>query len=431
MWDKTMGKRGRGFIRVFEAVLFTFLLFGILIPNFFRYYDPNDWASAKNKMAAQDMLFALEKNQTFDEVFAPDSRSSGLSIDILKEIFAEGLKNNTEKAFPASYDFEYEVKNVPPSRISIGCLCNESDIDWLKSKILTPSHTTSEFSITHIAPNNLSDSFDMFIIFGQQNLEPYRSDITSMLNLGKGFVLVANLSSEPDNMTKELFDTNYNGGPNANANFQFTDMMNPTTCGISKRYAENLIRIYTQEVSLSGKLYLKGNSYDVAQNPENNCINISSCSPCLRENQSCLISGVANITLYQIDPLYAEWADIKLSSISSNSRNYTFSDYAPLSASIGKNTLLADGTHALANAVLGNYSTTYETEPRRFWIYQYGSSKDDLNLMLKTGIIWSSGEHFFLFKKEIPGKRVVATHFYTGLRSNNIPFSVSLYTWGY
>jgi hypothetical protein len=98
---------------------------------------------------------------------------------------------------------------------------------------------------------------------------------------------------------------------------------------------------------------------------------------------------------------------------------------------IGKSTVLSDGTSAIANAALGGYSISYETEPRRFWIYQYDSSQDDLNLMLKTGIMWSSGEHFFLFKKAIPDKRIVATHFYTGLNGNNIPFSVSLYAWGY
>jgi hypothetical protein len=424
-------KKKIGFIRVFEIVLFTFLLFGILVPNFFRYSDFNEWESAKNLLISHDLLFALEKNKVLDDVLITDPQTDGYNISYAHLQDQEKIKNISEKVLPVIYDFEYEVKNVPASRISIGCACTDTQIQWLKEKILTPSYPTYEFAINIVPLNNLSTRWDTFVIFGQQNLEPYRNNITEMLKNGKGFVLIGDITSPPDNMTKELFDIDYSGGSSGEVNFQFKNLSDPVTSGIAKRYVGNLIRINTLDANLAGKLYLRNNEYVVVQDPGHNCINISSCSQCLHENETCSIANVANITLYMIDPLYNKWADIKISSSSANKRNYVFQDRVPLSVENTKSTMLSDSSHSMANAVMGSYSLSYELEPRRFWIYNYNESRDDLNLILKTGIIWSSGEHYFVFNKVIPDKRDVATHFYTGLRNDSIPFTVKLYTWGY
>jgi len=424
-------KRKIGFIRVFEMVLFTFLIFGVLLPNFFRYSDFNEWDSAKNLIVSHDLLFALEKNKIFDDALITDPQTDGYNISYAHAMDEEKIKNISEKVLPVIYDFEYEVKNVPASRISIGCVCSDSQVQWLKEKILTPSYPTYEFAISIVPLDNLSARWDTFIIFGQKNLEPYRNNITEMLRNGKGFVLIGNITTPPDNMTKELFGIDYSGGSSSDVNFQFKNFSDPTTSGLSKRYIGNLIRINTLDVNLTGKLYLRNSDYLVMQDPANHCINISSCSSCLHENETCSITNVANITLYMIDPLYNKWVDVKISSALENKRNYRFLDRAPLTVKSTKSTILSDGSNSMANAVMGDYSLAYETEPRRFWIYNYNSSRDDLNLILKTGIIWSSGEHYFIFNKLVPDKRDVATHFCTGLRDNNIPFTVKLYTWGY
>ncbi|MGC9310830.1 MAG: hypothetical protein ACP5E4_03870, partial [Candidatus Aenigmatarchaeota archaeon] len=114
-------------------------------------------------------------------------------------------------------------------------------------------------------------------------------------------------------------------------------------------------------------------------------------------------------------------------------RDYAYFDRVPFRISKSGSTVLTDisGTYAFANARVLDYSTGYETLPRTFWIYDYDRTKDDLNLLLKTGIIWSSGEHYFVFGKTVPGRRTVATHFYTELNGNGIPFMVKLHIWGY
>jgi hypothetical protein len=86
----------------------------------------------------------------------------------------------------------------------------------------------------------------------------------------------------------------------------------------------------------------------------------------------------------------------------------------------------------LANArILENYTLSYEKEPRVFWIYDFNKTRDDLKLLLKTAIIWASGEHFFIFNKDIPENTRYCVHYYSGLKDNNIPFMVKLFYWGY
>lgn len=421
MWVNA--KEKKGFIRVLEIVLFTFLVFGVLMSNFFQYRDSNDWESAKRLALSHDMLFAFESNKTFENVLAVEPYSYG------PESYRTDLLNGTtQKVFPIVYDFEYEIKNVPPPRIVVGCLCNSSQLEWLKS-ILEPNK--SLYMVVEPEPGNFSELFHTYVIFGDKNLEPYRKNITAALMNGTGFVLISDISSPPDNMTRELFGINYTGGPVQKANFRFDNTSGAVSAGISKRYIQAAKRIKTDGPGLTGKIHLKGQEYNVSQVPSGDCVNISSCPDCLAEGKSCLIPDVAKISLIRIDPSASRWIDIKISSASDNPRDYEFTDNAPLNVLRGAHTILYYEDKALANALIGAYSHSYETEPRRFWIYDYNKSDDDLNLLLKTGIIWSTGEHFFISRKDIPKKRMVATHFFTSLRNNSIPFTVKLYSWGY
>ena len=413
----------KGFIRVLEVVLFTFLVFGVLMSSFFKYSDSNDWSGVQRLALSHDLLFAFEKEKAFESVLAPLPYSYGPNIYNINP-----LNGTTEKILPTIYDYEYEVKNVPPPRISIGCICDSYQADWLRS-ILEPNR--SLYTVTILNQGNFSDLFQTFVIFGGKNLEPYRENITAALEEGKGFVLVSNFSSQPDNMTRELFGIKYTGGSYQDVSFRFDDSSGTVPAGISKRYINALRRVRTEGENFTGKLYLKDRTYSVSQVLEINCVNISLCSGCLREGESCTIANTAKISLFKKDLSALRWIDIKINSESQNPRDYIFRDYVPLNVERGRDSLLYYGNYAMANAVVGGYGYSYETEPRRFWIYDYDKNHDDLNLLLKTGIIWSTGEHFFISRKEIPEKRTVATHFFTGLRNNSIPFTVKLYTWGY
>ncbi len=422
----------KGFIRIIEIIIFSSILFVLLLPNFFYYSDVNEWSEVNNLIICNDLLYSIERNNIFDEVLDPFVKNLDIDTEHQKDL--KLLKNITENVFPVFTDYEYEIKNVAPYKISIGCNCTQDQIRWLNKKILTPSYPTAKFEIEQANLNNLSSKYDLFIIFGKVNLSKQiiKSNIISMLEKGKGLVLIRNFSSEPDSFTKELFGIDFSGAGYSTNSLNFNNLSNPRTTRIAKRFVNNLIRINTSD----GKTVLHIRDKNFKINVTETNANIENCTPAtIKENQSCIISGIANITLFQIDPFnmdwikpeLEEWIDIKLSG-TSNKRDYIFYDTFPQTVKKNNHTILSSGSKSGANArSVKEYSKSYENEPRVFWIYDYNKTKDDLNLLLKTGIIWASGEHYFVFNKKIPEKRNYCIHFYSGLNGNNIPFLVKLY----
>ncbi len=418
----------KGFIRVVEVVIFSFVLFVLLMPTFFYYSDTNEWGEVNNLLLCNDLLYSIERNNTFDSILNPFVENLKFGQEHDKDI--ELLNNITEKVFPVAIDFEYEIKNVAPYEISIGCNCTQTQINWLSKEILTPSYPTAEFSIEQVSLNNLSSKYDLFIIFDDVNLSKpaIKSNITAMLERGKGLVLIRNFFSEPDNFTQELFGIDFSGVGYSINNLEFSNLSTPKTGRIAKRFINNLIRINTSGPGDTGKIHLKNKTYDV--NVSGDSVNITNCSSIISEGESCIIDGVTNITLFQIDPLFKNWIDIKISALS-NPRNYIFMDDFSTNVNENNYTILSGGSKAAANTrVLESYSQSYENEPRTFWTHNYNRTRDDLNLLLKTGIIWASGEHYFVFNRKITDKRNYCQHFYSGLDGNNIPFLVKLYFFG-
>lgn len=426
----------KGFVRVIEIIIFSFILFVLLMPNFFYYSDTNGWSKVNTLILCNDLLYSLERNKTFDDVLNPFIENSKFKQEHDRDI--ELLNNITEKVFPVAVDFDYEIKNVAPYEILIGCNCTEIQKKWLEEKILTPSYPFVDNSIDPVSLSNLNDSkYDLFIIFGEVNLSKpaIKSNITAMLKKGKGFVLIRNFLSEPDQFTKNIFGIELSGSGFSTNDLKFNNLSNPKTAGIAKRFVNNLIRINLSDGQ--GQINLKNMSFKINATREN--VSIENCTPsCIDEGENCSISiANTNITLYQIDPLPEhwttgdeEWIDIKISGIS-NPRDYVFYDTFPTNVNKNNYTILSFGTNAIVNArVLENYSNSYENEPRIFWIYDYNKTRDDLNLLLKTGIIWASGEHYFVFDRKITDKRNYCQHFYSGINGNNIPFLVKLYFFG-
>ena len=420
----------KGFIRVIEIIIFSVILFFLIIPTFFYYSEENDWGEINNLILCNDLLYSMERNKTFDNILNPFDEDLGFYEEHEKDL--ELLRNITEKVFPVVFDFEYEIKNVAPYKISIGCNCTSGQITWLNNTILTSSYPTAEFNIEPIALSNLSanlsefnaSKYDLFIIFGEKDLSTYQSNITAMLELGKGFVLIRDFSSAPDIFTEEIFGIDYSGGVSSIRELKFNDLSTPRTAGIAKRFVNNLVRIDTSGIGNTGEIQLKDETYGV--DVSGTKVNITNCSPIISEGQTCTITGVGKISLSMIGPS-DNWIDIKISGVS-NPRDYRFYDTFPQTVNKNEYTILSYSTKTGANArVLESYSNSYETEPRTFWIYDYDKNDDDLNLLLKTGIIWASGEHYFVFDRKITDKRNYCQHFYSGMGGNNIPFLVKLY----
>jgi len=425
----------KGFIRILELIIFSFIIFGLMMPTFFYYSNENDWVEVNNLMICNDLLNSLEKSNVFDDVLITDPLTDGANLSKEHNLDMELLYNLTSKAFPVAFDFGYEIKNVPKYNISIGCNCTPAQIAWLNKNILTPSYPTAEFNIEQVNLDNLSSEKDLFIIFGINNLSVYQSNITEKLREGNGFVLIRDFSAAPDDFTKEIFGLNYSNIGSAVLDLKFTNLSDSKISGIAKRFKNKLTRVNT--TSGIGTLYLKDLNYKINATQTN--VNITGCSPLnISEGETCSILGVGNIILYQIDPVAAdwtgpaeEWIDIKISGIS-NPRDYTFRDNFPRDLAKNNYTVLSNGNYAaVSKRTLSKYSLSYGNEPRTFWIYDYNQNKEDLNLLLKTGIIWASGEHYFVSERGIPDKKNRCTYFSSGLGGNKEPYLINLYFWSY
>ncbi len=415
----------------------------MLVPNFLYFTETMDISGTKNSILCNDLLFSIRASNIFDDVLITDPFTDSENLREEHEADKELLLNLTKKVFPMTVDFEYEIKNVAPYQIAIGCNCTIEQMNWLMQNILTPSYPTAEYALGQVSLSNLSDNHDLFILFESANLSDPAiiSNITEMLEKGKGFVLIRDITEYEDDFTKELFEMEtIVAAGHPNKKLEFNNLSKPETAAIAKRFVNNLIRIDTPYVNFNeGTLNLKNKTYFVKQNSTENCTYIQNCSDCLSEGKSCVISGVANITLYQIDPLISggtiidEWLDIKISGIS-NKRDYRFMDKVPNTVKKSNHTILMGKNSnpvAATARIADEYSTDYFNRPRVFWIYDYNKEKTDLNLFLKTGIIWASGEHYSIHGSNTLKTVASCTHFYTGLRGNNIPFTVKLYYGGY
>lgn len=412
----------KGLVRVIEVVLFSFILFTIILPNLLPEIpiDRNRWEEVVAYTICNDLLSSMALNRTLEDVLIPEN-----SLEYAED--KELLENLTTDIFPPMMDFDYEVKGVPAYNISVGIKsgCN------IPNEVFKPNYPPLNFSITTLNATSLlsNSSFDVYILCGNIDLSSYEVEVKNLLNKGKGLVLFRNFTTPPDSLTEQLFQIVYEGGGGiSKQNITFNNLSNPNTGRIAKRFVNNIIRINT--TGGSGNLNLRDGSYVV--NNTGSCINITGCHSCLYEGDSCILD-LSNITIYQIDS-GGNWFDVKLSSNGVNPRNYLFIDNVFLRVNASNSTILSPSSigKSLANArVLEDYTTFYETQPRVFWIYDFNLTRDDLKLLLKTAIIWASGEHHFIFGKDMPKTSSYCIHYYSGVRDNNIPFLVKLNYWGY
>ncbi|OQX86453.1 MAG: hypothetical protein B6D55_06080 [Candidatus Omnitrophica bacterium 4484_70.2] len=334
----------------------------------------------------------------------------------------------TKNSFPPTIDFEYEVKGVSGYDVFVGVhdSCN------LSQEIFSPNYPPLSINTATLNLSDLlsNDSFNAYIICGGGNLSHYESGVKDLLNKGKGFILVRNFNSAPDLLTKEIFQIDYSGGGSSTDSITFYNLSHPNSGRIAKRFINNIVRINTS--GGSGQLHLRSNDYLV--NVSSSCVNISgSGCGCLLEGDSCNFSGMI-VRIYQIDP-GLNWFDIKLSSSAANPRDYSFADDVPFTVNSNNHTVLSpasnSGKSLLNIQVLEEYSKSYETAPRAFWIYDFNKTRDDLKLLFRTGLIWVAGEHSLIFNKNIPEESTYCMHYYSGINGNNIPYIVKLHYWGY
>ncbi len=346
---------------------------------------------------------------------------------LYRSLDKEYFEDLSSETFPPMVDFEYEIKGISGQNISVGIhdSCN------LPSEFFSANYPPKNISTNILSIANLlsDNSFDTYIVCGNVNLSDYESNVKNLLRKGKGIVLIRDFTSNPDSLTKEIFQINYIWGSFSTKDLSFNNLSNPNTGMIAKRFLDNIVRIDTS--GGSGNLYLHDGKYPV----ENFgfCVNITGCPNSTSKGEYCMHSSSVKLGVYQIEN--NDSFDVKISPTASNPRNYTFKDNVPLTVDSNEYTVLSpssDTTISLVNAkILEEYGKTYETSPRAFWMYDFNKTRDDLKLLLRTGMFWTAGEHHFVFDRDIPEDSSYCMQYYSDINGNKIPYLVKLYYVGY
>ena len=100
----------KGFIRIIEIIIFSSILFVLLLPNFFYYSDVNEWSEVNNLIICNDLLYSIERNKIFDEVLDPFVKNLDIDTEHQKDL--KLLKNITENVFPVFTDYELSLIHI-------------------------------------------------------------------------------------------------------------------------------------------------------------------------------------------------------------------------------------------------------------------------------------------------------------------------------
>lgn len=194
----------KGIIHIFEIVIVALVMFIALFQFTYIPRMEADWPRTKLYLEGWDILFTLDENGV--NWLDPSEVQSEIR-DILN-------KTNIQ--------FGVKVKGVPPSGISVGCICSSSEMTTLQN-ILTNLNLNGEsirFDVSRIRPSNISFSHRHDVIFlWDYDIGAHRAEILNFLEEGKGIVEVRDLTSgDIDPVQSDIFGLVWNNSLNPNTN---------------------------------------------------------------------------------------------------------------------------------------------------------------------------------------------------------------------
>jgi len=113
----------KGFIRILEAIIASIILLTSLTFFFKTEIRPTEWGDVLTKTRAEDLLYAMERNNTLQEAMLANDATK------ISGVIA-GLD-----ALPPAIDWSLRIKGIPPPFIFIGCSCTQQGKTDLESRL--------------------------------------------------------------------------------------------------------------------------------------------------------------------------------------------------------------------------------------------------------------------------------------------------------
>jgi len=198
----------KGIIHIFEIVVVALVMFFAMLQFTYMPRMETDWPRTKLFLQGWDILFTLDEKGV--NWLNTNEVQGGVSQ----------ILNRT------NIQFGVKVKGVPPSNISVGCICSPQETTNLENMLNDFSLNGEDimFSVNRVDPNDIVFSHKNDVIFlWDYDLGDYKTNILNYLGDDKGIVEVRDMDSgDIDSVQSEIFGLAWDGPVPDSGNISFT-----------------------------------------------------------------------------------------------------------------------------------------------------------------------------------------------------------------
>ncbi len=407
----------KGFIKTIEVVIASIIVL-IVMSQFFFNVEREPWGKIFLKTSLEDAIISLHKTGELEKYVTRNDYNS--------------FHKKLEFMMGGPYSFSIVVRDVPKPIIKVGCVCNDEELNILKSR-LKPVEFEYSGRPTEIRINKTeiySNEPDVFFYFNKTKFKEDKSLIKSKLTRGKGVILMSDLSESDMNDLSDIFGFSPKQTTKTNSNFSKA----PETISfhISKIFTKVPFRVYTSGSTTEqfGYIQLREQDYEIKTFTNSTC-------------ENCLEYPVDSGKYYEIGETFeietdAENYTLLVDKVQANSSiGDTFSDLIILNRTYTFKTPAIVGSDYFDGSILYNgENSLVTTNKMATWTYNSANNSDN-NQLLKSLILYTAGESYRLDRdffdvtapsSEPPGEYVSVSYRVSGYEDLD-PFEIIIRAW--
>lgn len=393
----------KGFIKIIEVILASFLLFFILSWILPLEDKREEYDIALLSTIGRDSLASLDR--------------AGFLRSMISNNDINGLINEISKILPSNARFDIEILNLNKNLIKIGCNCSYEEKEKLKRMIgiYYPEDYSFYFRGRNIRfeildNTNLNEmqSADIIVFFGCRNLSNYYN----YLDDEKSFLMISNVACE-----NNLF--------NISPKFGYADsfIINQNSLEsfrIGEYFVDVIIKIYNNSIFWVGSrsyvlnIYLDNNSLPYVTYDNNENIRYYAGNIMIIDNTRIKIESV--VVDFFTGRAYAEIRIID--------RNYEFHFQPSLLVESNEKSLLVSQNVYAASQL--NYYITKYGKGKVAWINDYSEERTDINQLTRAIILWLSEN---LKYEEQKPKNYVTVYYFVSGNLEFEPYMIKMNIW--
>ena len=355
----------KGFIRILEAFIASIILFTSLT-YFFDISSYDFWGSATLRTTVQDSLTTFYLNDDFNTAIFNNDKIQ--------------IKNELTKILPTTTNYLVEIGNIPSPEIKVHCVCTQEASAQITEMLLAVNgffykgRTIKILIGTDPDIKNVDGAADLILFLDFDEIKDEKPLLRFWQNNGKNLMLFTELrestfTSDTNDVLKDIFDLEWKSSANAasgNAEFIGADDVKKNSYKI-------------------GKYFEKSSTYAITE--DFNFPKIDS---------STLLNRIVNDDDTIIKNLHAQ-----------SDKEYSF---VQVKNTKGRATWFADYDGVTDSITPGT------------------PDNDDINKLLRSVIMWSSGEQYVLVDGGLPSLQPYTSYDLFGSIEGD-PYSINILIW--